>query len=325
VSFGSPLLLLGLLAVPAAVAAYVLLERRRRRRAAVWAAPDLMPNMLAGRPGHRRHVPAALLLVALSLMLVGVARPEATFTDIREGATVVLAIDVSGSMAATDVRPTRIGAARAAVLSFLAELPSKYRVALVTFAATSAVRVPPTHDRDRVRAALPLKTRISGTAVGDAVGRSVGVAVRAVGRTKPGVTRAPATVLLISDGAQTAGQLQPDEAAERARRAGIPVSTVVVGTPRGVVEQELAGVPGASQVLAVPTDPTTLRTVARGTGGSFFQATTAKELRRVYEELGSRSARQREWREITAGVAGLALAFLVAAGVLSAIWFRRAV
>jgi Ca-activated chloride channel family protein len=321
-SFASPYLLLTLVAVPFVAAGYVFLERVRGRRAANWASPNLMPNMQAATPGFRRHIPAALFLIALSLLLVGFARPEATFKDIREGATVVLAVDVSGSMAAKDLKPTRSAAARTAMLSFLDELPSKYRVALVSFSDHSAVLVPPTYDRDRLRAALPIKTFVAGTAIGDAVARSVSVAVRAIGPAKPGDKRPPASVLLLSDGVQTAGRLSPDDAAAVARKAGIPVSTVLVGTPRGVVEQPI---PGGTNVIQVPADPTTLRTVAQSSGGSFFAARSAKELRRVYDDLGSRSARENKRHEITAGAAGLALLFVVAGALLSGLWFRRIV
>jgi Ca-activated chloride channel family protein len=151
-SFAAPYLLLGLLAVPLAVVAYFGLERRREQRAAGWANPALVPNLVK-RPGPRiRHLPAALFLVAVALLLVAFARPEASLNSEREGATVVLTIDTSGSMATPDIKLTRLLAARTVSLTFLRELPSKYRVALEIFTDHPAVLVPPTYDRTKAAA-----------------------------------------------------------------------------------------------------------------------------------------------------------------------------
>src|SRR3954453_436792 len=132
-SFQHPVLLVGLILLPLAVAVWLWLERRRAAGAASWSSPALVPNMVAADPGRRRVIPFALFLVGLALLLVGFARPQATVNEPREGATVVLAIDVSGSMSAADVKPTRLTAADAALTQFLHDLPSKYRVSLVTF------------------------------------------------------------------------------------------------------------------------------------------------------------------------------------------------
>src|SRR5690242_18614427 len=142
--------------------------------------------MVPGSPGSRRIVPLVLFLIGLALLLAGFARPEAMLTSPREGATVVLAIDVSGSMAAKDVKPTRLAAADAAVKQFLHDLPSKYRVSLVTFSNRPTVRVPPTYDRTLVQQALPTKVEIEGTALGDSAATAVMVASKAVGKSKPG-------------------------------------------------------------------------------------------------------------------------------------------
>src|SRR5262245_33232187 len=158
-SFAAPYLLLTLLAVPLAALAYLWFERHRERRAANWANPALVPNLVE-RPSPRlRHLPAALFLVGLSFLLVAFARPEATITSEREGATVVLAIDTSGSMATPDVKPTRLLAARNASLTFLQELPAKYRVALEVFTDHPAVIVPPTYDRTKIVPLLPAKAK----------------------------------------------------------------------------------------------------------------------------------------------------------------------
>ena len=320
-SFASPALLLFLLALPLLVAAYLWFERQRPGRVAPWCTPALVPNLVGAHPGRRRHIPFVLFLLGLVFLLVGFARPQARFSVAREGATVVLAIDVSRSMQARDVRPSRLEAARDAALAFLNELPKRYRVGLVTFAEHASVPVPATDDRGRVRRALLLAAKGEGTALGDGISRAVAVAERAVGRSRPGSPHPPATVLLLSDGAQTTGRITAASAAGHARRVGVPVNTVALGTPNGVVTRTLPG--GFIERTQVPPDPKTLRAVASATDGRFFEVTTAARLKVVYRDLGHRLAHQRKKREITAGTTGAALAFMLAGAALSGLWFRR--
>ena len=203
-SFSHPILLLCLLAVPVAVGAYLWFDGRRDSRAAVWAAPALLPNMIARPPAWRRHLPTALLLAGVTLLLVGFARPEATITVKRQDATVVLVLDVSGSMAASDSKPTRLAAARVAAKKYLDALPKGHRMSLITFSDHTTLSVPPSHDLTRVRAALDrARTGPQGTALADAVSRAVAVA-KAV-PVKPGSKRPPAVIVVFSDGGQTAG------------------------------------------------------------------------------------------------------------------------
>jgi Ca-activated chloride channel family protein len=321
-SFGSPLFLLALLAVPAVIAGYVWLERRRERSAATWAAPALVPNLVRSRPGRRRHIPVALFLVGVTLLLVGFARPQAKLRVAREGATVVLAFDISRSMEAKDVKPTRLKAARASALAFVNKLPSKYRVALVTFSDHVSVPVPPTYDRDKVRKALLLAPHGEGTALGNGIARSVAVAVRAVGHGKAGEAPA-ASILVISDGAQTQGRWTPQRAAALAKKDRVPVSTASIGTPRGVVTRKLPG--GFTERTSVPPDPRVLAAVAKATGGRSFSATRASDLKAVYDDLGHRLAHVRKTREITAGFSFAALVLMLTGGALSGVWFRRLV
>jgi Ca-activated chloride channel family protein len=323
-SFASPWLLLTLLLVPLAIAGYVLVERRRGRQAEAWSTPALVPNMVEGRPGRRRYVPAALFLVGLVLLLVGFARPEATMDVTREGATVVIAVDISGSMDTKDVEPTRLLAARRLVTEFVEELPDKYRVGLVTFSDHTTVRVTPTYDRDHLLRAFPRKAQELGTALGDAVGTSVTVASRAVGKSTPGQPHPPAAVLLISDGTQTVGETQPATAAARARELEVPVSTVVLGTPNGVLEREVPGT-DYTERLQVPVDPEALKTIADTSRGTFYEAATADQLSRVHEDLGSRLVQDRKRREVTVVVTAAALGFILVAAAFSAAWFRRLV
>jgi Ca-activated chloride channel homolog len=323
-SFQHPVLLIALLIVPAAVAGWIWLERRRGERAAVWSSPALLPNMLTSKPGRRRFVPLVLFLVGLTLLLAGFARPEATLTVPREGATVVLAMDVSGSMAAKDVKPTRLAAADAALSQFVKDLPSKYRVSLVTFSSRPTVKVPPTYDHKLVLQALPTKTELEGSAVADGAATAVVVASKAVGKSKPGAPHPPAAVLLVSDGAQNSGRLKPADAIAQARKLDVPVSTIALGTADGIVYQKLPGSKYIEQ-HAVPASPTQLHALAQGTNGRFFKATSETALKQVYKDLGSRLAHQHKKREITQWWALGALGFILGGAVLSGVWFRRLV
>ena len=323
-SFQHPILLLALLAIPVALLGWTRLERRRAERAKAWSSPALLPNMVGGDPGRRRLVPLALFLVGLTLLLVGFARPEATLSVPREGATVVLAIDVSGSMAAKDVKPSRLAAADSAIRGFLNELPSKYRVALVTFSQRPTVRVPPTYDRKLIFQALPTKTEYEGSAISDGAATSVLVASKAVGKSKPGAPHPPAAVLLVSDGQQNAGKLTPAEAVAQARKLDVPISTISLGTADGMVFQKLPGSKYTEQ-HAVPAAPSQLRTLAQGTNGRFFKAGSTSQVKQVYKDLGSRLAKEHKKREITQWWTMGALGFILVGSLASGVWFRRLV
>ena len=323
-SFQHPVLLIALLIVPAAVAGWIWLERRRGERAAAWSSPALLPNMLTSKPGRCRFVPLVLFLVGLTLLLAGFARPEATLTVPREGATVVLALDASGSMAAKDVKPSRLAAADAAVAQFVKDLPSKYRISLVTFSSRPTVKVPPTYDHKLILQALPTKTELEGSAVADGAATAVLVASKAVGKSKPGAPHPPAAVLLVSDGAQNSGRLKPADAIAQARKLDVPVSTISLGTADGIVYQKLPGSKYIEQ-HAVPAQPAQLRALAQGTNGRFFRATSATALKQVYKDLGSRLAHQHKKREITQWWALGAMGFILGGALISGVWFRRLV
>jgi Ca-activated chloride channel family protein len=318
VSFGWPIALLGLLALPTLVGLYVWHERRRAVAAERFSNPALLPNVVDRDPGRLRHLPLAVLLVALAAMIVGVARPHATVSVKREEATVILALDVSRSMKATDVEPTRLDAARAAAKAFLVDVPEKFRVGVVSFATRAVVGVPPTEDRALVEASLDTLSPGEGTAIGDAVALSLQIGRRQ--RESDG-TLPPRAVLLISDGARDGGRVEPQAAAEEARKQGVPVYTILVGTPEGVVEETLTG--GYRVQIRVPPSPETLEQVAATSGGEFFTATDDEGLREVYEDLGSRLGTRRESREVTDFFAGGAAVLLFAGGTLSALLFRR--
>jgi Ca-activated chloride channel family protein len=223
-------------------------------------------------------------------------------------------------MAANDSPPTRLATAKAIVERFLEHVPHGYRVALVTFSDHVAVAAAPTHDFDFVRAALArAHTAQQGTALGDAVARAVrlGVSVRGAAQGQ----RPPAEVVVISDGGQTAGRLTPDQAAQRARQARIPVSTILLGTPDGVVQQKVQG--GYTERLQVPAQPDALQSIARQSGGRFMGGAQAVDVNGVYDALGSREGKRRKTVEVSAVAAAGGLAFMLAGGLLSGVWFRR--
>jgi len=317
-SFQWPLALVGLVVVPVLVAAYVWRERRRAEFAARFTTPALLPNLVDAAPSWRRHVPLAVLLVALTAMVVGVARPHATVNVKREQATVILAVDTSLSMGAQDVRPSRLGAARSKALAFLDQIPSKYRVAVVGFSGRAYVALPPTDDRTLARTALHSLHTAEGTSLGDAIALATQLARRQ--RATNGTTP-PSAIVVISDGANLSGRTTPGTAALRARSSHIPVYAILVGTQDGVINVPLAN--GFQEQLRVPPSPETLHTLAQVTGGRFFTAPSSARLREVYEHLGSRLGTRRESREITDLFAGGSAALLLAGGALSALWFRR--
>ncbi len=319
-SFASPLLLVSLVTVPAAVVGYLWLERRREARAGRWAAPALLPNLVDRPPAWRRHLPAALLLFGVALLLVGFARPKTSISVKRQEATVVLVLDVSGSMAANDLRPSRLVIAREAALRFVDQLPHGYRIALVTFSDHAAVSVPATHDLDAVRAGLARATTgPQGTALADAVTRAVGVGLSVHGQEQS--RRPPAVVVVFSDGGQTAGRVTPKQAAAQAKKANIPVSAVLVGTRDGIVQQPLKG--GFMERIQVPADPAALQAIAGASGGRFFANVASVEPKSTYIDLGSRVGRSQKTIEVTAAAAGGGIALMLAGALLSGLWFRR--
>jgi Ca-activated chloride channel family protein len=320
VSFQSPLNLLALAIVPVAICAYVVAARRRDRTAARFASPALMPNVVNRAPRWRRHVPPALFLLAVAALTVGFARPEVEISVPRENATIMLAIDSSRSMAAKDVTPTRMDAARTAIEQFLAKAPGSYRIGLVTFASDSRVVAAPTHDRELVTQALAQVRTGQGTALGDAVVQAIRVGQRTAANDAGG-DAVPMVVLLLSDGRQDGGTVTPQRAAQVARQRGVPVYTVSLGTPDGVVQVPLAG--GYTARVQVPPDPDSLRTLARTTGGRFFEAPASEDLTAVYGDLASRLGREPRRREVTVAFAAAGAMLLLVGGGLSTIWFRR--
>jgi len=310
VSFASPWLLLGLVLVPLLSLAYWIGERRRRRAAAAFAPPPTAPSVVPRRPGWRRHAPVALAGLAMAGLIVALARPQVSVAVPAEQASIVLAMDHSGSMQATDVAPSRLIAARAAGEAFLAEVPAKVNVGAVVFDHRTEAVQNPTTDRPTLRDALRDAMKPSGgTATGDALAASLAMleAQRGAGAKRP-----PGAIVLLSDGESTSGR-NPVAVADEARAAGVPIYTVALGTPDGTLPD---GKP-------VPPDTASLQAIADRSGGDAFTAQDASGLSAVYERLGSQVAMKEQPREITGAFAGGAIALLLAGGGLSLRWFRR--
>jgi Ca-activated chloride channel family protein len=316
VSFEAPALLVGLLVVPLAAVGYWLVQRRRARYAVRYSNLDVLASVAGTRSTWKRHVPAALLLASLAALAVAFARPTVTVQAPDERASVVLVVDISGSMRAQDVQPTRLAAAKEAMMSFLAQAPDTLRVGIVAFSNEPQVIVSPTLDRAQLKQGIQLLEPAFGTALGDAIARSVDLArattavsgQQAAAPVKDAKGRALASILLLSDGFQTRGLLSPGQGAQAARTAGVPVFTIALGTEGGtIVDRE--------QVIPVPPDRETLAAIAQYTGGEAFDAETAGALKHVYQGLGSRVGRRDRPREVTSAfVAAGALLLVGAAG-----------
>jgi Ca-activated chloride channel family protein len=317
VSFAAPAYLLALAVVPLAVALYLLTERRRRARAELFAAPALMPAVAPVRPGFRRHLPLLLYAIALAAVAIALARPEATVAVPEERAAVVLATDVSGSMQARDVSPSRIAAVKRAAHDFLDRAPGGLRVGAVAFNHTVRSIVAPQADRTDARNLIDGLTPSGGTATGEGLAAALGLLER---QRADGGRRAPAAVILLSDGTSTHGR-DPIPVARRAARDKIPIYTVALGTDGGTIEVRRPD--GSTVTRQVPPDRDAMRRIASISGARTFSADAGDELATVYERLGSQVATRDEQREITAGFAGGAVVLLLIGGALSLRWFGR--
>jgi Ca-activated chloride channel homolog len=317
-SFGAPLVLLGLVALPVLAALYVAEQRRRRATAAAFAAPVLQPSVLPRRPGWRRHVPLAALGLALALLVVAAAKPQRTVAVPVERAAVMLATDVSGSMTATDVQPSRLVAAKRAARRFVDEVPARVNVGLLAFNSTPRVLQSPTRDRDVVRTAIDGMQPSGGTATGEAIATATSVLRR---NTTSAKRRPPAAILLLSDGESTSGE-DPVAAARAAARLDVPVYTVVLGTDQGTITVPRANGSG-TVTRRVPPDRDSLAQIARVSGGRSYTAETASGLNEIYESLGSQLGREDRKREVTSAVAGGALLLMMGGVAMSLRWLGR--
>ncbi|TYB66137.1 VWA domain-containing protein [Nonomuraea sp. PA05] len=303
-----------LLLIPVALLAltYVIMALRSRTAYAVrFTNLDLLDKVAPRRPGWRRHVPAAALLLMFALLVVGFARPTAEVQVPRERATIMVAFDVSASMGATDVTPNRFEAAKQAARQFVQGLPERFNLGLVSFSSAASVAVPPTTDRPAVMSALDRLGMDSGTAIGEAVFSSL----EAIAALDSEEEAPPAHIVLLSDGSNTTGRTVTDAAAEASAR-GVPVTTIAYGTPDGTIS--LSG-----REVQVPVDGPALRGLAESAGGGFYEAASGDELQAVYEDIGTSVGYRTERQEVWQWFVGAGLIFALIAAATSMLWFSR--
>jgi Ca-activated chloride channel homolog len=310
--FREPFLLVGLVLVPLALAAYVMAQRRRRRFAVRYTNVEVLAGV-ASR-AWARHLPALLAVLALTALLIAIARPERTVAAERREANVVMVTDTSGSMLATDVRPDRLTAAKAAARTLVDRVPRDFRLGLVSFGSIAEQRVEPTTDRGRMRAAIEALRVRGTTAMGDGLALGLDAARVPVPDGRGGTRRLPGALVLLSDGASTRGA-DPIDVAQRAKRLRVRIFAVALGTPSGVLETRDAS--GAVRRERVPPDTLTLQEIARETGGRYYSAPTAQKLESIYAGISARLSTRPEKQEVTAAFAGGGLVLLLGGLALS--------
>jgi Ca-activated chloride channel family protein len=313
-SFVTPLFLLALLVVPATAIFLLIMNRRRARNAIAFTNMEVLESVFERRRSWRPWVPVALILLALACAATALARPRVHLTVPEENATVVLLVDVSGSMRANDVEPSRLDAAVNAMRLFLVKVPKQVKVGLVAFSSSPEVLAQPTTDREAINDGLSFLAPEAGTALGDGLVMATKLVVGSLA--KEGVRKEenkflPAAIVLESDGAQNRGSVSPIQAAQVAKKAGVRVYGVALGTPNGKVQ---FGFGLFTNSIPVPPDPATVRAVSRITGGRSFNARDSERLTTVYKDLGSNVGRKTELREITQWFA-IACAVLLVSGV----------
>jgi Ca-activated chloride channel homolog len=333
-AFQWPNMLWLLLLIPLLLAAYIWSQRRRQRYALRYASLSLIKEALGKGPGIRRHVPPALFLIALAVMIVGLARPEAVVILPKQEGTIVLSIDVSGSMQADDLQPTRMEAAKAAARSFVEKQPQGVRIGVVSFTDNAFIVQAPTTDREAVLAAINRLQPQRGTAVGrgllsalDAIFEQNLSGALDVGpntRVTPAPTPVPlprgqyvpAIVVLLTDGESNTGP-DPVEIAKQAALRGVRVYTVGVGSAEGTVLH----IQGRS--VRTRLDEASLKKIADLTDGQYYNASNEGDLQTIYDNLGSQTVLRTEKTEITYMFTGAAIIMSLFAGILSLLWFNR--
>jgi Ca-activated chloride channel family protein len=311
-TFAWPTALLALAVLPVLLAGYVLLQRRRRAYALRFTNLALLRQVAGSDPGVRRHIPAALFFLGLTALLVSLARPSLVLAVPQDQSSVMLVIDVSGSMEASDLKPTRLGAATQAAKQLISDLPPGAQVGVVSFSQTASVVAPLSADPNVAGRALDRLTANGGTAIGDGLEAALGQLSQ---RPRDGQgNQAPAVVVLLSDGENNAGQ-SPTAAAAQAELGGVRVYTVGVGE-RGTAAYVDGHVP-------VGLDETALRAIASTTGGSYFYAADASQLAQVYSDLGAQISWVQQQTEVTALASGLGALCFLASGIFGLRWFSR--
>jgi Ca-activated chloride channel homolog len=313
IRFLSPWWLLAVLPVLALACVYVWVQLHRRAVAMRFSNLELLRTLTPRGIGPRRHAPAVALMLALLVLAVGMARPSVDVRQPLERATIVLAIDVSLSMEATDVAPDRLKAAQTAAKQFVRELPAGYNVGVVSFAKTANVVASPSHDRDQVYTAINGLQLAESTATGEAVFTSLQAIANVPADGAKGIP--PARIVLLSDGFRTYGRTIED-AGKAAAAANVPVSTIAFGTDHGTIRIE-------GRNTAVPADKQALQQLADMTKGHYYQAASAGQLKQVYSDMGSSIGHRTVAREIAQWFIGFGLLFALLAAGLSLLWSSR--
>jgi Ca-activated chloride channel family protein len=306
-----------LLLVAGLAALYLWLGRRRRHRAVRYSNMALLASVAPRRPGWRRHLPAAMTALAMAALILGLAGPTRQVRVPKKAATVMLVLDMSASMEAVDVSPSRYEAAISAAKTFVSDLPDQVRVGVISFDRRPTVVASPTADHQGVLDGLDQLTVGPGTAAGDALYAALDAisgAQQAAGIV-PGEDDKGAAIVLLSDGVTTVGS-PVTAAAQQAAARGIPVSTIAFGTEAGTVTVQ-------GRVISVPADPDTMAQVAELTSGRFFEAVTADELRSVYEDIGTRVGYETTTRDASGGVLAVGAVALAGAYGLGLAWNGR--
>lgn len=314
-SFQAPLWLLLLLVVAALVAFYVVLQLRRKAYAARFTNVALLGSLVPKRPGWRRHLSFGLVAVALAVLVVSLAVPSAKVRVPRERATVIMALDVSLSMKATDIDPTRFQAMQVAAKKFVDLLPKQINLGLVAFSGTASTLVTPTTDHAQVRTAIDNLQLAESTAIGEAVFASLTDITNfqaTLGSTKD---IPPARVVLLSDGFNTVGR-SDSQAIDAANSAHVPVSTIAFGTDYGTLNLD-------GETVPVPVDRPTLKKIADDTGGSFSAAASAAQLQQAYANLGSQIGYTTEPKDISPWFVRTGVFLALLGAVLSLLWTNR--
>lgn len=321
-TFQSPWWLLLLLAPIAIIFAYVMVQRARQRAVVRFTSVDLLASVAPRRSGWQRHVSAVGMLAALAVLVLAVAGPSLTHKVALQRATLLLTIDTSGSMVATDIDPSRLAAAQAQATNFVNELPEGLQVGVVAFDTTPRTLLTPTTDYPQAVTAIDSLQVGGGTATAAAIESSLAVIKSApVG---PSGKPAPAVIVLMSDGAPTIGIgdapaiASAEAAAGDAKAAGVPIYTIAFGTPDGVVNIQGQSVP-------VPSDPATLAQIAADSGGKSFSAQSAGELKSVYDQIGRAVAYQVRTDDLTGLFTGIGLAAALLACCAALYWNQRMV
>jgi Ca-activated chloride channel family protein len=329
-----PSMLWLLLLIPALVAAYILAQRRRQRYALRYASLSLVKEALGRGPGVRRHIPAVLFLTGVTAMLVALARPVSVVTLPAQEGTVILTMDVSGSMRADDLKPTRLDASKAAARAFVEKQPQGVRVGVVSFSDNAFVVQAPTDDKEAVLAAINRLTFQRGTAIGRGLLTSLDAIFeesdpeltysRPISDATPTPTPTPvprgvyepAVVVLLTDGESNQGP-PPLTVVDQVAARGVRVFTVGVGSVEGTILRT------QGRAIRTRLDEETLKRVAEATDGGYFNAVTESDLRAIYESLSTQLVFRKQQTEVTVGFTGLAVALCLVGGVLSLLWFNR--